>query len=159
MLIWINLYVVVYLYLMISLHIILRNIISGKLNTNSIIFAHYYIIKFSKFRSIYRWILLSLAGLPPFLFFFVKSNIIISVIGNITFFCSILIFFSFFLNMLFYTQLFIKKNYNFEDMNFFNDKSQKCNFKTIYKVVVLLVLTTFSIVFTPDVYFITNLFF
>jgi hypothetical protein len=159
MLIWINLYVVVYLYLMVSLHIILRNIISGKLNTNSIIFAHYYIVKFSKFKSIYYWILLSLAGLPPFLFFFVKSNIIISVMGNVTFFCSTLIFFSFFLNMLFYTQLFIKKNYNFEDMNLFNHKNQKCNPKTIYRIVVILILMTFSIAFIPDLYFITNLFF
>lgn len=159
MLIWINLYLILYFYLMLSLHIILRKVIVGEFSGRSIVFAHYYIIKFSKFKNLYYCLLLALAGLPPFLFFFIKSNFIIGVIGSVNFFCSFLIFLSFFFNMLFYTQLFIKKNYIFDEMEFLDHRTEPYNYKTINNIILVLVVTTFGIVLAPDLFFITNLFF
>jgi formate hydrogenlyase subunit 3/multisubunit Na+/H+ antiporter MnhD subunit len=116
-------------------------------------------MRFSKVKYIYVLLLISLSGLPPFLFFFLKSNFIISVIGSISFYCNVVIFLSFFINMLFYTQIFIQKNYIFDDIEFVDHKVEKYNYKIISKIVCLLIITIFGIIFAPDLFFIMNLFF
>jgi len=149
------------MYLILSLHIILSRVIQNDFSTKSLVFAHYFIIKFSKLKSIYYALLLSLAGLPPFLLFFVKANYIISFIGSVNFYCSLIIFLCFFLNMLFYTQLYLQKNYIFDDTDFFNhrDEIKPHDYKIIKKIILLLVITMFGVVLAPDLFFITNLFF
>ena len=159
MLIWINLYLILYIFLMLSLHITLKRVISGDFSDRSLVFAHYYIIKFSKIKYIYYLLLISLAGLPPFLLFFVKSNFIINVMGSVSFYCNFFIFLSYFLNMLFYTQMYIQKNYTFDEMEFLNNKTEPYDFKTIYKINCLLIITVFGVIFAPDLFFILNLFF
>lgn len=144
---------------MLSLHIVLKNIIKDDFSTRSIVFAHYYIIRFSKLKNLYYMLLISLAGLPPFLLFFVKANYIISVIGSINFYCTLVIFLCFFLNMLFYTQLYLQKNYTFDDMEFLDRRPEPHNYKAIKRIIFLLIITVFGVIFAPDLFFILSLFF
>lgn len=144
---------------MLSLHIILRRVIGGNFSDRSLVFAHYYIIKFCKMKYIYYLLLISLAGLPPFLLFFIKSNFIVNVMGSVNFYCTLFIFLCYFLNMLFYMQMFIQKNFNFDEIEFIYHKVESYNYKTIYRIICLLIITIFGIIFAPDLFFILNLFF
>jgi|688.fasta_scaffold531811_1 hypothetical protein len=144
---------------MISLHIILKRIIKDDFSDKSLVFAHYYIVKFCKLKYIYYLLLLSLAGLPPFLFFFLKSNFIINVMGSVSFYCNLFIFLCYFLNMLFYIQVYLQKNYNFDEIDFLNTQTEAYNYKTINRIICLIFISIFGVIFAPDLFFILNLFF
>lgn len=159
MLIWINLYFIIYILLILTLHYILNRVAQGSFSKKSLIFSHLYIIKYSKIKNIYLCVLLSLAGLPPFLIFFIKANYIISFIGSISFYSNIIIFFCYFINMLFYTQLYLYKNYVFDDMDYMDMKVRVYDSKIIYKIVLLLIITALSIICVSDIYYISILFF
>jgi len=147
------------MFLMLSLHIILKRIIRDDFSDRSLVFAHFYIIKFCKIKYIYYLLLISLSGLPPFLLFFIKSNFIINVMGSVNFYCTLFIFLCYFLNMLFYMQIFIQKNFNFDEIEFIDCKTEVYNYKVVYRIVCLLITTVFGVIFAPDLFFILNLFF
>jgi len=145
---------------MLSLHIILKRIIRDDFIDRSLVFAHFYIIKFCKLKYInnkyiliYKILLISLSGLPPFLLFFIISNFIINVMGSVNFYCTLFIFLCYFLNMLFYMQIFIQKNFNFDEIEFIDCKTEVYNYKVVYRIVCLLITTVFGVIFAPDLFF------
>jgi hypothetical protein len=158
MLIWINLYFIVYTLLMLSLHYILNKVISGDFSRKSLVFCHYFIIKYSKIKYLYLSVILSLAGLPPLLIFYIKANYILSFVGTISFYSVFFIFITYFMNMLFYTQLYLYKNYVFDDINFIKTTIQNYNQNIIFKINILLIITVLGIIFMPDLYFVFTLF-
>lgn len=144
---------------MLSLHYILNRISRGDFSKRSLIFAHFYVIKYSKVRNLYLGVLLSLAGLPPFLLFFIKANYIISFIGALSLFSTVLIFLCYFVNMLYYTQMYLYKNYVFDDMEYMDLRTTGYDILIIYKITMLLIITGFGVVFAPDIFFVATLFF
>jgi hypothetical protein len=159
MLVWINLYFIIYTLLILSLHYILNKIYRGDFNTRSLVFAHFYVIKYSKIKNLYLSVLVSLAGLPPFLLFFIKSNYIISFIASLSLLSNLIIFFSYFVNMLYYTQMFLYKNYIFDDVEYMNLRTEPYDMNIIYKILMLLLITGLGVIFAPDIFFVATLFF
>jgi len=157
MLIWLNLYFIIYICLMVSLYYLLSKITKNNFTKKSLVFAHFFILKYSKIKNIYLGILLSLAGLPPFLFFFIKSNYIVGFIGSISFASNMIIFICYYINMIFYTQIYLYKNYNFTDLDYMNTKTLPYDYKVVYKIVILLFFTALGFLFSADLYYIGNL--
>lgn len=144
---------------MLSLHYILNRIYRGDFSGRSLLFAHFYVVKYSKVKNIYLGVLLSLAGLPPFLLFFIKSNYIISFIGALSLLSNIFIFLCYYINMLYYTQMYLYKNYTFDDMDYMDLRTEAYDINIIYKILMILITTSVGIVFAPDIFFVTTLFF
>lgn len=142
---------------MLSLHYILNKVISNDFSKKSLVYCHYFILKYSKIKYLYLGVLLSLAGLPPFLIFFIKANYILSFVGTISFYSIFFIFISYFINMLFYTQIYLYKNFTFDEINFLSSKTEAYNQKIIFKINLLLIITILGILFMPDLYFIGTL--
>jgi len=67
MLIWINLYFLGYIGLIMTLHCLLNGIYGNNFNKKSLLFVHFFMIKYTKIKYLYLFTILSLAGLPPFL--------------------------------------------------------------------------------------------
>jgi hypothetical protein len=159
MLIWVNLYFLLYISLILSLYYILDKTMSNKNNNKSLVFWHMYLLKYSKVKNLYLSILLSLTGLPPFLVFFIKANYILSFIGTLSFYSSLFVVISYFINMLFYTQLYLYKNYVFDNLNFLNINPKQHNLSVIFKINLLLIVMLMGVVYTCELYYIGNAFF
>ena len=102
MTIFLNFYIIIYLITMVKLNFILINFFSNSNFQSSMSQLITYIVKFNKFKSLIFGLFLSLAGLPPFIMFFIKFNFLINFIYKNNIFIILLIFFIFFLNMFFY---------------------------------------------------------
>jgi len=127
-------------------------------STKSISYLNFFINKFSKFKVLYLLLLLSLSGLPPFFLFLVKTNILISILNKSNILDICFIFIIFFLNMLFYVQIFYNKNINYSIKIENNKKNVKnINFKLYYSIIFLLIFLIFSVFFFIDIFFILKL--
>lgn len=127
-----------------------------------------YINRYSKFKQIWLMLFFSLTGLPPVGLFFVKFNIIASIIYQTHVLMFIIIFLVFFMNMLYYVQVYNTKNsqkdiYNLLNHNVFKTyKTNLYNFKqyeslrlyklTFYLVNIVILTLIFNLIFS-DVYF------
>lgn len=153
MTIFLNFYIVVYLITLIKLNYILINLVFNQNSQNSISQLFTYILKFNKFKSLIFILILSLAGLPPFMIFFIKFNFLINLLYKNNIFIILLIFFIFFFNMLFYIQIFFHKNLDVS----FNFLKNKKNFKFNYnKIYFIMWFITFNFL---NVFFFTNFLF
>jgi hypothetical protein len=110
MTIYLNFYIIIYLITLVKINYLLSNFGFLHDSQNSISYIFTYILKFNKFKTIIFTLFLSLAGLPPFILFFIKFNYLINLLYKLNFFLIFLIFLIFFLNMLFYVQVFFHKN-------------------------------------------------
>ncbi len=153
---YINLYIIFYMFTLTLISILINNFLSINLLHKSIPYLTTYISKFSKLSSIFFAIMLSLTGLPPFLLFFVKFNFLITLFYKNTIFSNLLIFLILFLNMLFYSQIFLNKNINI-NLNYKNDKKKQNNFKYVYIIVLCIMFVMFSIFFFQDFFYILSL--
>lgn len=144
---------------MIGLHFILNNYSNNNFSNKSLMFTHLFLIKYTKIKYLYLFLLISLAGLPPFLLFFIKTNYIISFIGTISFYMIFFIFLCYFVNMIYYTQLFIHRNSLFDDIDFVHMKRKKYNAVIVLNLIGLVVLMSFGAIFCCDIFFIGNLLF
>ena len=154
---YLNFYIFVYTLTLIKLNYLLINNVFLTDTQNSISFLMIYILKFSKLKSIIYLLFLSLAGLPPFILFFIKFNYLINLLYKLNFFLLFLIFLIFFLNMLFYVQLFFHKNI-YISLKFFKPKKKKnLYFNKIFIITWFSLFIFFSIFFFSDLIFIFRL--
>ncbi len=128
----------------------------------------FFLNKYTKVKEIFYFLVFILTGLPPFGLFFVKFNILSFLLYQTSFFCLIIIFFLYFLNMLYYSQIFNLKNYKKKslliiDNNFFAtwDKNFNAefyldtykNYQLVVKIITVCLLFSISIILYTDVYF------
>ena len=112
MTIYLNFYIFIYLITLVKINYLLINHVFLTNSQNSISYLMTYILKFNKLKVIIFSLFLSLAGLPPFIMFFIKFNYLINLLYKLNFFLILFVFVIFFFNMLFYVQLFFHKNIN-----------------------------------------------
>lgn len=84
--------------------------------TNLMIFIQRYI----PLKNLMFFLVFTLTGLPPFGLFFVKFNMLAFILYQTHFAFIIILFFMFFLNMLFYVQLFNFRNFKKQTYHVFN---------------------------------------
>jgi len=141
-----------------TLHCLLNGIYGNNFNKKSLLFVHFFMIKYTKIKYLYLFTILSLAGLPPFLLFFFKANYIITFIGSVSFYSFMIIFLIYFINMLFYTQVYLYKNYVFDDINFKGVKNITYSKNLIFNIIVILFIMLLGTIFVSDLYFLGTLF-
>ena len=105
-------YVVFYLFIFLSILIVslsqLPIVILTQLSTTNFMI---FIQKYTRVKSLYLWLFFSLTGLPPVGLFFIKFNIFFLILYQTHIFVIIVLFLLFFLNMLYYAQLFNFRNF------------------------------------------------
>lgn len=162
-------YLIIYLSVFISLLIFSFSFLPVKFITHWSISNYLILIqKYTIFKNIFFSLIFALTGLPPVGLFFVKFNILTTLLYQLHFFYIFIIFIIFFFNMLYYIQLFNIRNYKKKIyQNFTNDikKYWKDTFvlytyltyKNIFYIVYLLVLLVLTIFVFADIYLILNL--
>jgi hypothetical protein len=150
---YLNLYITIYAITLVQIQILLYKFLSAKLLNYSLVQILFYINKFSKYKFFFFFLLLSLSGLPPFLMFFIKFNIMIYIYFKLNFFLNIIIFIILFLNMLYYIQVFINKNVKVKYYNAIN-KNKNVNYIMLYYITLFSFFSIFSIFFFLDTYYI-----
>lgn len=146
---------IVYLVTLLCLQVLLRSIFSEKVNNLSITQITYYILKYSTLKNLFITLFITLIGIPPFILFFLKFNYLIEILSHSNFFVIVLIFLLFFLNMLYYAQIFLIKNIK---SNNFKIKSNKTSRKSIFYIVFILNFFFLSIFFINDIILFFSLF-
>jgi hypothetical protein len=154
MTLYLNFYLFVYVLTLVKINYLLINNVFLTNSQNSISYVISYILKFNKMKSILFLLLLSLAGLPPFILFFIKFNYLINLLYKVIIF---LIFLIFFLNMLFYIQLFFHKNTNISVKLYRCKKKNLLHLKQIFSIVWFGLFIFFSVFFFSDLLFIFKL--
>lgn len=137
-------------------YLLINNIFNSQSNlslSNTIL----YIWKFSKLKNIIFFLFLSLAGLPPFIMFFIKFNYLINLLYKLNFIFIICIFLIFFLNMIFYIQIFFHKNINILIKFVKPHHRQYIRYQYIYLIVWFSFFIFLSIFFFSDYIFIFSL--
>ena len=156
--VFLSIYMITYLLNLTCLCYIVKTSISEKITLSSIPEIHFHIMTYSKLKNIYTGLLLTLSGLPPFILFFIKFNFLLSILSKTAIYSCTLIYIIFFLNMMFYIQTFLNKNYN-KNQVIFTEKKQNINYLIIYFIVFNLFLTVLSMFFFQDFFLILSLMF
>lgn len=123
--------------------------------TNLMVFIQRYL----PLKNLMFFLIFTLTGLPPFGLFFVKFNLLAFVLYQTHFFFVLILFLMFFLNMLYYVQLFNfrnfkKKTYHIFNANFFNKANAGKSFTTqkttyaTYTLVLFIANILFCLVFS-----------
>lgn len=128
--------------------------------------------KYTNFKGLFLTLIFALTGLPPVGLFFVKFNILAFVLYQTHIVVIISLFFLFFLNMLFYMQLFNVRNskksvYAVMNPDIFgfwqqNSLSKSCKgsyskYTSVLAVVTTILCISLSLVFFADVFLVLNL--
>ena len=105
-------YVCTYLLIIITLLVLsFVNVPVQIMTEYSVTFFMLFLQKYNNFKNIFFLLIFCLTGLPPVGLFFIKFNILTVVIYQTHIFTIISLFFFFFLNMLYYIQIFNIKNF------------------------------------------------
>jgi len=135
MTLYLNFYIVIYLITLIKLNYLLINNIFLTNAQNSITYLLIYILKFTKLKYLILLLFISLAGLPPFIMFFIKFNYLINLLYKLNFILILCIFLIFFFNMLFYIQIFFHKNLNINIKLIKPDNKRMIEFSKVYLII------------------------
>lgn len=142
------------------------------LTHNSTTHLMVFIQKYLPGKNLIFFLIFSLTGLPPFGLFFVKFNLLAFVLYQTHIFLVIVLFLMFFLNMIFYTQLFNFKNFKMSCYHIFKaDSFRKSNSLTQFNVqkttyttysltvtiISILFCLTFSVIFFTDFFLVVNI--
>jgi formate hydrogenlyase subunit 3/multisubunit Na+/H+ antiporter MnhD subunit len=157
MTIYLNFYLLIYLFTLIKLNYILSNHAFLINSQNSIPHLITYIFKLNKFKNVIFILFLSLAGLPPFIMFFIKFNYLINLLYKLNFFLVFIIFLIFFFNMLFYMQIFFHKNINISLVIIKLQNTRSIHWNKIFIIIWFSMFLFLSIFFFTDFFFILNL--
>jgi hypothetical protein len=157
MTIYLNFYLLIYVITLVNINYLLKNYLTINNSKNSISYIFIYILKFSKLKNLILTLFLSLAGLPPFILFFIKFNYLINLVYKLNFFLIILIFLIFFLNMIFYIQIFFHKNINISMKIVKPLKRNNVNFYIIFSSMWFIFFIFFSLFFFSDFFYVFNL--
>ncbi len=147
MTIYLNFYIIIYLLTLINIQYLITKHLSSSVLHNSLPYLNFYINKFSKFKTLFFLLFLSLTGLPPFFLFFVKINLLINLFFKLNIFSTLLIFIIFFLNMLFYVQFFLNRNINYDMILKKSNKKTSINLFNIFFIVFYCFIIFFSLFF------------
>lgn len=153
---YLNIYIILYVITLICLQYLIKTTFSNKITFSSIPYMIYYISKLSKLEYLYFGLFLALAGIPPFLLFYVKFNYLIKGLTKLSFISFYIMFLILFLNMLFYVQVFLTKNIEF-DLKYLKLKKKKISYKMLYMINLNLTIFFLSVFFFPDLYIISTL--
>ena len=108
----VTIYITFYVLILLSIFgLIFSNTLFSVLSVWSLGNLMLFLQKYKSLKTLYFWLFFSLTGLPPVGLFFVKFNIFFSVLNNTHIISSVIMFLFFFLNMLFYSQIFSFKNH------------------------------------------------
>lgn len=151
-----NFYIFMYVLNLICLVYLIKTTFENKITLTSIPHMLMYIEQFSKYKYLYYSLFLALTGIPPFLLFFIKFNYLIASLSNLTFVIIYIIFLIFFLNMLYYVQVYITKDTKL-DMTYLKIKKSRPDYKTLYWINFIVSLFYLSVCFFPDMYFVNFL--
>lgn len=155
MTLFLNFYILVYIFTLIQIQFLL-NLHKFNIKTITIPYLFYYITKFSKLKNILLLFIISMSGIPPFILFYIKFNFLINLLYKFNFLNIILVYLSLFLNMLFYVQIFFFKNVNYS-LKINKIKCYTNNFFFIFYSMFFLFFIIFSFFFFPDIFFIVKL--
>ena len=166
------LYVIFYLFIFLGLFILsfsqLPLFILTQFSTiNFLIFIQ----KYKTNKNLYFWLLFSLTGLPPVGLFFIKFNIFFFILYQTHFIVICLLFLVFFLNMLFYIQMFNFRNFKkpmYQIITPFIINSWQSNsFKTVFTtyntysltltVINVILFISLAVIFLTDYFLLFNL--
>lgn len=166
------LYVFMYLFIFLGLLSLVFTQISLHIFTNySAMSLMLFIQKYIPVKNLIFFLIFALTGLPPFGLFFVKFNILSFVLYQTHFFVIVILFLMFFLNMLYYAQLFNFKNFKSKNYHQFNaDLFSKEELSTTFQgrrstystyslllfIINTLTMLVFSILFFNDFFLIVN---
>lgn len=166
------LYVIFYLFTFLGLFLLSFSQLPLYILTQfSIVNSLIFIQKYKTTKPLYFWLFFSLTGLPPVGLFFIKFNIFFFILYQAHFAVICLIFLVFFLNMLFYLQVFNFRNYKKSLysvitpnlLNVWHNKSYKTNLSNynnyflILTVINTILFISLTIIFLTDYYLIFNL--
>jgi len=155
MTVFLNIYIIIYTITLCCLVYLLQLASTFNYNNSLPVFITK-INSFSKLKAPILTLLLSLSGLPPFFLFFIKFNYLsyIFLIANpvVIFF----IFIAFFLNMLYYIQIFFFKSESPIDLTIIY-KNNKINYNILFYVYMYIFILLFSVFFVTDYIYILKL--
>ncbi len=136
--------------------------------TNFLVFLQKYVPT----KNLFFFLIFSLTGLPPVGLFFVKFNILVYIIYQTHIFAMLILFLMFFLNMVYYIQLFNFKNFKkpvyhvltpslfqvWAASRFFGIASTYNTYKSILTVVNILLLLLLTLIIFADYFLIISIF-
>ena len=149
-------YLYFYITTLLSLHYLLKNTFSKKLSKTSLPHMLYYINNISRYKYLFYGLFLALTGIPPFLLFLIKFNILVDGYYRLDFITAYIVFLGFFLHMLFYIQPESIKNIEF-DFDQVTPRKKHISYKIIFFINFNLSLFYLSIFFFPDFILLANL--
>ena len=155
MTVFLNIYIIIYTITLCFLTYLLQTTSVTNVN-NSIPLFITKLNTFSKLKAPVLTLLLSLSGLPPFFLFFVKFNYLsyVTLVANPV--VIFLMFIIFFLNMLYYVQIFFFKSESPTDLLIINKKKQ-VNYNILFYAYTYIFSILFSIFFIADYVYILKL--
>lgn len=106
-----------------------------------------FINRYTKVKELFLFFIFSLTGLPPVGLFFVKFNILTFIFYQTHIIIIIILFIMFFLNMLYYAQLFNIKNFKKNIYHVFNNNVFVIFKKNRMSVVIFENYSTYNIIF------------
>lgn len=167
------LYVFMYLFVFLGLLALMFTQISLHIFTSySTMSIMLYIQKYIPVKNLIFFLIFALTGLPPFGLFFVKFNILTFVLYQTHFFVIVVLFLMFFLNMLYYAQLFNFKNFKGKTYSRLNEvtfsaiglstafqatRSTYTTYSLILFIVNTLTALVFAILFFNDFFLVVNI--
>ena len=155
MIFFILVYVTIYVINLSLLIYLIRKTFRNKITPTSLPYMLYYIVNFSKLKNTYYGLVIALTGLPPFILFFIKFNILLEVLLRAGYLVTYVIFLLLFSNMLFYLQPLYLKNINF-NLEHLQLTKNKITFKELFIIHFFLSLFYLSVFFFPDIYIIST---
>lgn len=155
MTVFLNIYIIIYtITLCLLTYLLQATPISNGNNSVSLFMTK--VNTFSKLKTPILTLLLSLSGLPPFFLFFVKFNYLSYVIMSSNPTVIFFMFIAFFLNMLYYIQIFFFKSESPADLSTINKKKQ-INYSVLFYTYMYMFTLLFSIFFITDYIYILRL--
>ena len=157
MIFFVLIYVTLYTICLISIIYLIKTTFLNKITSKSLPHMVYYIVNFSKISYLYYGLITALTGIPPFVMFFIKFDMLIVTLGKFGFILFTILFIILFVNMIFYLQGIYLKNVEFS-LDYINITKKKVSYKAIFIINFFLVLFYISIFFIPDIFLVSTIY-
>lgn len=155
---WVTFYIIIYVLQLLSLYYVVNVSVADKITLANLSSVHSHIMRFSKLKVLYIALILNLAGLPPFVLFFIKFDYVVQIFNGAPFSICATAYLLLFLHMMFYVQTLLVKNAN-ENELIFRQPKKKPSYLMVFLITALVYLSLSSIIFFPDFQSVLNLMF
>lgn len=153
---YLTIYLIIYIITLLCLQYIIKTTFTDKVVIHSFSQTVLHVLKYSKLKPLFYGLFLLLTGIPPFFLFYIKFNYLIEVTWHLNIILIGFIFLFFFLNMLYYIQLFVVRNTNIL-LNTKIVKKQRIKYNIIFFITFVVFMQIFGIFFLTDIYMFLNL--